>query len=1447
LLAENSLTQELQQSFGKDAMQKKHKWSQLRCEQMSPESSFEELCSQISRCSPPTGSVEFIRNGTPDGGIEFYWTLKSKQVVGWQCKFFQGPLTPGQWAQLDKSFKDALDHYPELTDYVVAMPQDLAQGRDKNKKSFRERWTDHVGSWTALAQKRKRKIKIQYFGDAEIFNFLDTEDQSGRRWYWFEQVALTQQWSERRLKAAIANAGARYTPELNIEVPLRKTIEFLGRTENFRTIILTLRGKIRKASRHVLRDSSTKFITKTKFNKLTGMARNLDEALSAASELELQNIDWQNIRENCGEITSLLREIATAIRIKKEKMPPPRSTAPNQSDLMVMILHEIDQWIFSIHALLSEIDGVAAEVSELKALLITGEAGSGKTHLLCDVATQRVKKGLPTVLLYGEHFQDEEPWSQICKQLQLVDIGCDEFLQALESAGQAKRERSLIIIDGLNEGVGKTLWKKYLPGMLATLSTYKWIGLAISLRSGFEPYLVESGNIEDLQLIIRNHRGFADVEFNAIPHFCKHYKLDMPSVPVLLPEFQNPLFLKLTCEALKASDCRHLPLGTPGIKSTFDTFVSAIDAKLAKKLGLDLKEKLVQTSLESLSQSMAQHHTSMLPYADAKAIVNKLSSADRFEDSLFRHLISEGVLAETVRYNKDGKPEDHIRFAYERFSDHLIASHLLLRVSTLANLKKQFASEGPLGKLCIAPYANRGILEALSIQVPEKFGRELHSLIPATAEEFSFALILLSGLIWREPKTIDQDCIKFLLKWACANRRFRNLFLDIVIALSPIPSHPLNADFLDQILSEQTMAARDSFWTAFISGYSAFGRETAVARMIYWMNEHDSSSLSDQSARLFAIVLTWMLASPNRILRDRSTKALVRLLQNRIQLLTDILKHFADVDDLYIVERVFGIAYGCTLRAANVTDFKDIANFVFEKEFRSGRPRKNILLRDHARGIIEICAASSIVPDAWRQKATPPYNTLTLPKFPTQQSIDKYKTGNFNQGITTLSNLYYSIMGDDDFTRDVLGANLSGRWLTKSSRRARAKQKDAHSWNRLGQIDWRGPQRWILQRVLDLGWTEERFGSFDHAQHQRGSLSRYDRKFEGFEKKYTWLALYEVLAYLQDSADFNDADFDGPDTAYVGPWQLSYIRNIDFSRLEALENPPTYVASFPKQPPYDSWTRPASQTEWIKRRTDLPDPLLLLGANDWLSLRGTFDWEEPTGPGEDKYDNPRRSFWIEIHSCLVRSTDAHVVHSWLLKQDLFKEPLPKPPHSYDIFLGDFFRGLAYQYQNRPYYCREGWTRDYNDKIPAEILITTDGYFNESGVYDNSFENPVNFSLPCNWLVKEMKLQWNGDAGFVDPARSVVAVDPTYWNLGKSQLLFNRAKLTKFMKASGLELIWLVRGRKCILGEKWGRGVPAGRLELQAVYRLKAGKIIGTSNYVLTDQNRKRANLKAPHS
>ena len=70
----------------------------------------------------------------------------------------------------------------------------------------------------------------------------------------------------------------------------------------------------------------------------------------------------------------------------------------------------------------------------------------------------------------------------------LMNIWCvkgswDDFLDKLNKIGEIEKHRILIIIDGINEGLGNHLWPNVLAGIEADILQYPNLGLIISART----------------------------------------------------------------------------------------------------------------------------------------------------------------------------------------------------------------------------------------------------------------------------------------------------------------------------------------------------------------------------------------------------------------------------------------------------------------------------------------------------------------------------------------------------------------------------------------------------------------------------------------------------------------------------------------------------------------------------------------------------------------------------------------------------------------------------------------------------------------------------------------------------------------------------------------------------------------------------------------------------
>ena len=508
------------------------------------------MCCQLAAYEQAPQGSKFIRKGAPDAGIECYWILSNGDEWGWQAKFFSDPYHPPgdtQWREIDGSVETALNNHPRLVSLIVCYPIDQADPRIPDRKYFADKWNEHVEKWEQWAQQRGMSVKFEYWGEHQIWKRLSQEEHRGRWFFWFNEEFFSQQWFEYRRDEALENAGPRYTPELNVELSIARIFDGLGRTPAFFQQLNTLSGKIKKAFSIVRRQETQEYVEQTN-HALYDYVPELLSRLEQIDPIEQKRIDFEFIEKCATQAEQLARtcyeEIGRQKRVKAELLDG-KNEHPEYAP-QTRRLEDIRQDFYALFIALSNlldfIGSHEAQLSNVSALLLAGKAGTGKTHLFCDIAQQRIRNGLPTILLLGEQFSNREPWTQISE---LLGISCkkEAFLGVLETAAQARGARALLLIDALNEGEGKYLWQKYLAGMLKTLSRYPWIGFAISVRASYESLVLPSGLVPE-RLIQHVHYGFAEHEYQAMRTFFEYFHLERPTIPLLLPEFQNPFFLK---------------------------------------------------------------------------------------------------------------------------------------------------------------------------------------------------------------------------------------------------------------------------------------------------------------------------------------------------------------------------------------------------------------------------------------------------------------------------------------------------------------------------------------------------------------------------------------------------------------------------------------------------------------------------------------------------------------------------------------------------------------------------------------------------------------------------------------------------------------------------------------------------------------------------------------
>ena len=82
---------------------------------------------------------------------------------------------------------------------------------------------------------------------------------------------------------------------------------------------------------------------------------------------------------------------------------------------------------------------------------------------------------------------------------------------------------------------------------------------------------------------------------------------------------------------------------------------------------------------------------------------------------------------------------------------------------------------------------------------------------------------------------------------------------------------------------------------------------------------------------------------------------MIEILKNHFEYTEYLLNLFSDVNDPYIIQRLYGIAFGACVKrnSENKEIFKSLVEFVFKDIFDKDMVYPDILLRDYARLIIE--------------------------------------------------------------------------------------------------------------------------------------------------------------------------------------------------------------------------------------------------------------------------------------------------------------------------------------------------------------------------------------------------------------------------------------------------------------------------------------------------------------
>jgi hypothetical protein len=1060
---------------------------------------------------------------------------------------------------------------------------------------------------------------------------------------------------------------------------------------------------------------------------------------------------------------------------------------------------------------------------ERSAVVLLGAWGTGKTHFLCDLALHSIRDGTPTLVVLASTLRtDIAPLDAIAEMTGVADDGA-ALLACLGAEAKRVGRRAMIMIDALNES-DRGAWRRNLPGLLRTIDTTDNVGLIVTCRTPFDSSVVPA--LAHKRTVQLYHPGFEEQEFDAQLEFFRYYRLPALHVPLLTTEFSRPLFLRLVCEGIKdlsersqKSRLRDLASGQKSMTYVLERFVKEVGSEvenahnLPKLFCWKVMKGDPRAARAGFAGILAARRREWLTRGEVVDEVVKLADIHLEKAArVVESMKASGLLVEHAVY-EDGNYIDVFLLPYQRFSDHLVARHLLdahLDSSTVSRVRRSFFKNRRLGAVFTVDrwghqFAEPGIASALMIEFPERVRRlaeregvptELFAYLPRERRLLRPVVdVFLEGLYWRPstsfgPATVAM--IEILLRRPEVEIRSRTY--EVIVGLAMRPAHPLGSGWLYRRLAALSMAERDLEWSEYIRTADS---DANPYRLLAWAEREEHSKVERAVAVQAVRVTALLLTTTDRLLRDRATRALVLIGEAHPRWFFEEVSALLAFGDPYVSERVVAACYGVCMRvwgresgrSAFAEALAQLAGVLLERILRpdASNATWHALTRGYGIGVLQLLRKL-------RPRALSRADQRLLVLAP----------GQAPSPFRPVSRIRKRDVEDPEHAIHVDFGNYTiGRVVD-----------DRGNYD-FGHKEYAGVRKQIADRMRRLGYSTERFGDID------GNIARYlEYRRDGYQvdrygKKYSWIAYFEMYGLRRAEQRFKNAYHEEP-------------------RPSDSDLDPSFPSAIPQwRPPPTGAFRSSSADlrTWIAEGGDSGyiDLLRLREVDgvegDWLLLDASMH----EGPG----DGRELRGWVTSIFAPARSVE-QMREEVASGRDLAERALPEPGGDYYTYHGEVpwsanygsdvrtLRGLPRLLNDRAFDYFDGrWRRG----IPVEAACRRWSW--ES--YHSQLNQVGGLVFPAPPIAHALRLRVTlGASDMVDEAGRLATLfrradGPGY---GSYFLYMRRDLVERYMQARGLRLVQVVFSERNVSYRVMERGLPSS---LASVFRdgaNRSGVVVG---------------------
>lgn len=1348
--------------------------------------SFESLSRIIFKSRfLPEGTLLHSNPNNPGIEVEPAIEKNTEKRVSFQSKYFTSRV---DYDQIKKSAEKIIKYYNGQIDKVYLFSNKTINTASQQYQGIQKMLADYG-------------IELVLFVDKEILDMvLETPMLQAA---FFCHTAFSYDWFRKQVSSALTDLGRRYNKRFNIDTSVSEELDFFARSAN---AVKQMNDRKKDAIDQIKKE-------KWQYGCFKSAA---DRALQAICDLPditqetvLDCLEWEEIIEHV-----IQQEITEANR-ERDDLAKNSGDTENRERMIAL------ESFLDIPSLIS-LSGRERCLLTQKALIVSGEAGTGKSHLFASMANSACERGNSSVLLLGHKFIESTPLEiQIMKQLG-ENISFSEFLDSLEVMGDRNGRVIVIYVDAMNESSVREIWKNDLEKLFFEVEQRKWVKIAVSYRKGYEslvfgePIFERIRNRDTLNI---EHRGFADNSFQAINEFLNHEGVPFSPEYYLQYEMTNPLFLTMFCEVYDGS--------IVDINSLIDRILDKANKEVSNTLGFDCDSfSIVEKLLNAISALRIEQNRHGIP---VETVFNlpfwKTFGLSGQKIQVIYVLKNLGLIVDFA-----SEDQEYLAIGYNLIEDFLCARNLLMQCSS-----KEQGRESIRAIIIdqedekVTNLYNQGIFSAACGLFAGKYGEECSDIIEEIKNKFEKQYLrkaYIKGFAWRSASSIDSST--FINYVNQINAEPSDVF-PVLLECATKTEHPLNANFLHNLLMRKELAERDYIWTVYINSTNEDSNRV-VSLALFLLEGRNVQISKIETIKLLSIVMIWHLTSSNRWIRDTISHALVELLKSHIALVKDIVRMFEGVNDVYVTQRIYGLAFGACVRGRpSKEEFFELAKLIYDSVFDMEYVLPDIIARDYASLIIERYLYEYPIDNTIFdiQKVQPPYNSEQIPK------VEKRELFTERDGAIGFEAIELSM------TPNVAECGIGmygdfGRYVFQNA---------IDCFEDISEADVENLYYYALRYICDeLGYENNLFSSYDTFYYSRSMDRSRTRKTERIGKKYQWIALFHILAKLSDSHRMRYNPNKG--ALYSGPWDL-YIRDYDptLNRHNRLTPEVPNIAK-PLDESIADFINPTEDKSEIERWTRsggpfqlmLQDRLLLNDQHgaEWVALNHYYNIDSQKDFWENTISGPKsggQRLWVRADAFFVRAEGLSSIVGSLTSANLKDVSFPSLS-AHQLYYHELFWAPGYNISNdkeEQHVIEDIRTTRQNNATEAgrneRALIKEDGTidlsplldfynnieceeherdlglvmpayctYNWESEYDCSFEESTAFNVPCKALMDHLHLVKGEEGGCYFNGDDLAAIDGSVREL-PYELIIRKDYLDHFLSEKNLALIWVCIGEK----------------------------------------------------